>query len=202
MDSPLQAPTAVAAASTVINVGRTTSELASSETAPTVETLDAGVLHVTPDARIAPDSARPTAPPLPARLATSIWLERLAADADRVQVSLGEDGAVRLRTQRQPDGVTVHLQFTDPEMQALASLHADRLREALETHFAEPVRLALPDASSDGAGTNHAGSNGADSPGEGAHTPNAPNSVPSDSAPDAPPHTSAPAADGRREWVG
>ena len=205
--SPIQMPPAVATGFTD-GLGDHEGEPALAEGVPGVETLEAAApLHAAPDARAA-DSARPAPPPLPARLATSVWLEHLTANGDRVQVSLGEDGSVRLRTQRQADGVTVHLQFSDPEMQALAGVHADRLREALETHFAEPVRLALADARSDGAGPNDAGSHGsgahdADGQSGGSRGTRPSDPAPGASGPDDSPLTSArTAADGRREWVG
>ena len=206
--SRLQPPAVIVAAASVPNGQRNLDgELAGPETTPTVETLDAGLAHTLPDARIAPDAVRSTAPP-PARLATSLWMERLTAEADRVQVSLGEDGSVRLRTLRQAEGVTVHLQFSDPEMQALASAHVDRLRDALETHFAEPVRLALADAGSNGAGAHDAGANGAgthDADGRSDGSPPSPTTdlTPVDAPPDGSPHPLArAAADGRREWIG
>ena len=160
------------------------------------------------DARTATpdDGVRPAAPPVPARLAMPVWLERLTPSSERhVQVGLGDDGSVRLQTVRQPDGITVQIQFTDPELQALASVHADRLRAALETHFSEPVRLSLPDGLATDSGTTDSG----------ASDPGFTNSRQSDDGPTSDSrHTRTSGSDsssqtptraplnGRREWVG
>jgi len=72
-----------------------------------------------------------------------------------------------------------------------------RLREVLEAHFAEPVRLALGDASADASGAD-AGQTGADArPGDRGPSGSAP-SGPSPSDRPAP----RPSASGRREWIG
>lgn len=65
---------------------------------------------------------------------------------------LEEGGSVRLQTQSLDEGVVVRIQFSDPELQALAGVHAGRLRDVLEAHLAEPVRLSLPDADSPPSG--------------------------------------------------
>jgi len=134
------------------------------------------------------------------------WLERLTPASERhVQVGLGDDGSVRLQTLRQPDGITVQIHFSDPELQALAGVHVDRLRTALETHFAEPVRLSLSDGLATDSGTTDSG----------ASDPGFANSRQRDAASSS--QTQRPRAsasdlssptparsplDGRREWVG
>ncbi|MEO0557933.1 MAG: hypothetical protein AAF170_07095 [Bacteroidota bacterium] len=157
-----------------------------------------------PDTRTAlPDEAAPrSAAPVPTRLAVPVWLERLTPSGDRhVQVGLGEDGSVRLQTVRQPDGITVQIQFTDPELQALAGVHADRLRAALETHFAEPVRLSLPDGLATDSGTADSGASDSGFTGSRQHDASPTSeSRPSDSESTSPTPTRAPL--GRREWVG
>ena len=91
--------------------------------------------------------------PLPARLETSAWLSEARPGARRsVRVMLEEGGSVRLQTQSLDEGVVVRIQFSDPELQALAGVHAGRLRDVLEAHLAEPVRLSLPDADSPPSG--------------------------------------------------
>ena len=142
---------------------------------------------------------RPTPVPLPARLAVPSWLGKLSATAGQaVQVMLGEDGTVRLQTQREQDGVTVSVRFSDPDLQALAGAHAVRLREVLEAHFTEPVRLSLSDglAADAGASDSHTSdgraSNGA-SPG--ASADGAAVSTTSTAR-------STARASGRREWIG
>ncbi len=163
-----------------------------------------------------PDAAAPVAPtsearapsevrsgpppaPLPARLAVPAWLGKLSAAATQsVQVMLGEDGTVRLQTQREGDGVTVSVRFSDPELHALAGAHAVRLRDVLDAHFAEPVRLSLSDGLAADAGTSDGRHAGDASPkasagprGDSARPPSSPSSAPARAA-----------ASGRREWVG
>ena len=123
------------------------------EGSPDLAALDA---PATPGA--APEtSARAAAPahgPLPARLAAPAWVGRLdAADLD-VRVPLGDDGAVRVQTTREGDGLAVTVRFSDPELQALAASHAPRLREVLEAQLDASVRLSLgeADVGADGRG--------------------------------------------------
>ncbi len=148
-------------------------------------------------------SVRAPAPPLPARLAAPAWIGKLATVAGQaVQVMLGEDGSVRLQTQRDNDGVSVSVHFSDPELQALAGTHAARLRDVLEAHFTAPVRLSLSDGLTADAGASDAqtsgdhASNGSPSGGSSAAT--AASQSPS------PALSSRPTAraDGRREWIG
>ncbi len=141
--------------------------------------------------------------PLPARLAAPAWAERLAAAGGQsVQVALGDDGTVRLQATRDGDAMTVRVQFSDPELQALAGTHAGRLREVLDAHFAEPVRLALGEPAPDTAGG--FGRDGAsDRDGKPATPPPSTSSASrADAALDSPPHDPAPSGSGRREWVG
>ena len=165
----------------------------------------AGPAALALDGRSAPSrTAEPAAPPLPARLAMPAWAARLAdaAGGRSVQVALGDDGSVRLQTVRDGDGLTVSLRFSDPDLQAFAGLHAARLRDALDAHFAEPVRLSLADGSggpSDGSPSNGSGAGGSSGREPGGHTPGrsaAPAGRPSDPAPP------AAAPPGRREWIG
>ncbi len=143
--------------------------------------------------------ARPvSAPPaLPARLAVPAWIgAAVAAGARAVQVALGADGTVRFQAEREADGVTVRLQFSDPDLHALAGAHAARLRDVLEAHFSEPVHLALGDAGAEHAGTDagHAGADRGGSP------------SPSSASAGGPSSSDRPAprsfASGRREWIG
>ena len=155
---------------------------------------------VRPTAPDGPKETTRTAPP--ARLAAPTWLSRLAT-AERsqsVQVALGGgDGTVHLQTRREGEGVSVSLRFSDPELQALASAHVGRLRDALDAHFAEPVRLVLTDG---------ADARGSDARGGAGQPPSRDPSRPSpsgraraaDPAPIATPPR--PSADGRREWIG
>ena len=135
-------------------------EAGPAETPPTAlgstATVDVSAVDGVAEALAARGEARgparaATAADLPARLATATWTRELdpALDAQRVRVALGTDGAVRLDAARQPDGMAVQIHFTDPELQALAGAHVERLRAALEQHFAEPVRLSLSDGTSD-----------------------------------------------------
>ena len=94
--------------------------------------------------------------PLPARLAAPAWIDRVPGAGQEVRVSLGEDGAVRLQTVQDADGVTVSVRFSDPELQALAAAHAPRLRELLESHFEGAVRLSLDSAGPDADAQGHA----------------------------------------------
>jgi hypothetical protein len=141
--------------------------------------------------------------PLPARLASAAWIEALGTAAGRsVQVALGEDGTVRLRTDRDGDGVAVRLHFSDPELQALAGSHAARLREVLAEHFAEPVRLSLGDPSANGGPASDPSGGDARGSGErGGHS--SPQPVRGPSGATASSSTDRPLApDGRREWIG
>ena len=169
---------------------------------PSVAPISPTALHQ-PDARASDDGVRPPAPPVPARLAMPVWLERLPPASERhVQVGLGDDGSVRLRTSRQPDGITVQVHFSDPELQALAGVHADRLRAALETHFAEPVRLSLSDGLASDPGTSDSNSGFADSRQREAAPPSdARRSRPSGGDLSSPTPTQ-PSLNGRHEWVG
>ena len=145
----------------------------------------------------------PPEAPLPARLAAPVWAGRLAAAGGQaVQVALGDDGTVRLQATRDGEAVTVRVQFSDPELQALAGTHAGRLREVLDAHFAEPVRLALGEHAPDTAsGFGHDGAGGRN-PKHAAPAPRPPSASRPDAAPDSVPHDSAPSGPGRREWVG
>lgn len=169
---------------------------------PVLEEPTVGALGLPPLADRGGHTERPVAP-VPARLAVPVWAERLAqASGGRtVRVSLGDDGAVRLQTTTSDDGVTtVHLRFSDPDLQALAGQHAGRLREVLDGHFSDPIRLSL-DADS---GPGDFGSGG--SPGDGAPARRdalAPHSTaPASRAPQT--STLAPTrlGSGQREWVG
>ena len=154
------------------------------------------------DRPTASGSAQEARPAVPARLATSTWTGRLAETAGgrSVQVALGEDGTVRLQTVRDGDGVTVSLRFSDPDLQALAGTHAARLRDVLDAHFDEPVRLSLSDgggAQGDGAGP------GGRQPDHAAGRPARTASPASTaSASPVPARPAATAPSGRREWVG
>ena len=156
-----------------------------------------------PEGASADDGVHSPAPPIPTRLAMPAWLERLTPATDRVQVSLGGDGSVRLQTVRQLDGLTIQLHFSDPELQALAGAHMDRLRTALETHFSEPVRLSLPDGLASSSGGSDFGASDPGSRDSGHRTasplPNGLRAQRSDLSTHTP--TRAP-LDGRREWVG
>ncbi|WP_420456789.1 hypothetical protein [Rubrivirga sp.] len=137
---------------------------------------------------------------LPARLSPSAWLGALGAASGRsVQVALGDDGTVRLRTDHEGDGVTVRLHFSDPELQSLAGAHAGRLRDVLAEHFAEPVQLSLADGSTtgDGAATGD-GSTGSHAGTPGERSGSASSSAALDSSPTSPRSFVA----GRREWIG
>ena len=141
--------------------------------------------------------------PMPARLAAPAWLNALATAGNRrsVRVDLADGGSVRLRTEQEGDAVNVRVQFSDPELQALAGAHAGRLRDLLEAHFAEPVRLHLADGQAQAGGPGADGSPGHDDrPGTGRpagrSAPRAASDAVAPSTPDARP------AAGRREWIG
>lgn len=155
-----------------------------------------------PPPATAPATVRPTArtaevaPALPPRLATPVWLDRLdvlAAAPNHVEVALGEgDGTVRLQTRRDGDQLSVVVRFSDPELGALAGAHARQIAEALEQHFAEPVRLALGDATADGRGRgDQRGDARPEAPSAGSPTASGP-----------PPPDASPRPLGPREWVG
>ena len=166
------------------------------------------------DAQPAPTDVRTSAPEgpkevgrpaPPARLAAPTWISRLATAerAQSVQVALGGgDGTVHLQTQREGEGVSVSLRFSDPELQALASAHVGRLRDALDAHFAEPVRLTLADGT--GTGPDARGSGAQGGAGESAaRDPSRPSPGGRARAADPPARLPRPpAADGRREWIG
>jgi len=195
--------TAVAAASAVAVESRTLALDAELDDTPEADRLDA-VIEATPTPGRAPTAASPAGraeAPVPSRLAVPAWLHALATAADRrgVRVALAEGGSVRLDTARDADAVTVRVQFSDPELQALAGAHASRIRDALETHFAEPVRLQLTDA-----GTQAGGHPGGDRPAERGAPRDASPTDSSAGTPDASTPTSSDArpATGRREWIG
>ncbi|PAP75763.1 hypothetical protein [Rubrivirga marina] len=169
---------------------------------------DAVDLDATPDAAslALPSATASTGraeAPVPPRLAVPAWLHALATPAGRtsVRVALAEGGSVRLDTVREADAVTVRVQFSDPELQALAGAHASRIRDALEAHFSEPVRLQFNDTGA------HAGphSGGEDAADRGARRPSASSgtdgAAPEAASPDPPPPIARTAA-GRREWIG
>ena len=137
--SPTSAATVAAAAPLVAE----TDTPAPDDDAPI--SLDGAPTSTASDAP-ATTASRPTRAALPARLAAPAWLSRLTPEAAQVRVALGEDGAVRLHTRPDGDGVAVTVQFSDPEMQALAAAHAPRLREVLAAHFGADVTLSLGDA--------------------------------------------------------
>ncbi len=131
---------------------------------------------------------------LPARLSPAAWLGALDAAGSRaVQVALGDDGTVRLRTERDGDGVAVRLHFSDPDLQALAGAHADRLRDLLSDHFSEPVHLSFGDGSGAGGGSQGTGDG---APRDRDRDPSASGATPEPSPPSRSP------APGRREWIG
>lgn len=170
------------------------------DSAPAPDLPEAAAPETTPD--VAVPSAQTTAPPpeapgaLPARLAAPVWVNRLdvlAAGQHSVEVALDDgDGTVHLQTRRDGEGLSVVVRFSDPELGALAGVHARQIAEALEAHFAEPVRLAVGDHAADG------GSSGDRTPHDA--RPQTPRTASTEAAPssDAP----APRSLGRREWVG
>ena len=144
------------------------------------------------------------APAVPARLAMPSWASRLAeATGGRsVQVALGDDGSVRLQTIRDADGMTVvNLRFSDPDLQALAGAHAGRLREALDAHFAEPVRLSLGDGSAAGGSFSDTGERAGQAPNSHTLRTSSHTGAPAASRADSG-RTSAAVPSGRREWIG
>ncbi|GAB5537434.1 MAG: hypothetical protein Rubg2KO_36830 [Rubricoccaceae bacterium] len=203
--APLATPPTAGVAAALGTVRSAILEDATAALDPTVLSAEPLAPTVLPAADAPPsgdDGVRPAAPPVPARLSMPVWLERLTPASDRfVQVGLGDDGSVRLHTLRQPDGITVQIHFSDPELQALAGVHADRLRTALETHFAEPVRLSLSNELASDAGSTDSGASD-----PGSRDPSRRNASAQEThspRPDLPSHTpSRSSHEGRREWVG
>ncbi len=198
--TPATAPSAVAAAVPAAVLLAADDETTDAADPTSIDVTDGG-----PD--LAPGSGPSTpagtraVPPgatVPARLSPAAWLGSLdAANGRSVQVALGDDGTVRLRTDREGDGVTVRLMFSDPELQSLAGAHAGRLRDVLAEHFAEPVLLSLPDGSTAGDGA----ATGDGAAGHGTPSERGP-AAPSAAAPDARPSSTRPLVAGRREWIG
>lgn len=180
---PTSAPAPEAAVPGATPTDPVTAEVATIEGAPTL------AAEVASGSR--PTSASAPASAIPARLAVPTWLGPLAsATAQGVEVALAEgDGNVRLQTERGADGLTVVVRFSDPELGALAGLHLRQITDALEAHFAEPVRLSLDQPGADGEGTPSERGRPAGPEAEGAPDP----------PPPATPLSSRPL--GRTEWI-
>ncbi len=205
--SPLAGPLSPSAPATAASAAAMTLAEAMDEAVPEPSDPEVTVPEAGSGAALSSDRSAPAGSTqearaaVPARLAVPAWAERLAEarGGKAVQVALGEDGTVRLQTVRDGDGVTVSLRFSDPDLQTLAGTHAARLRDVLDAHFDEPVRLSLSDgggahdgAHPDGRPADHAG-------GRPSRTPSP---APSASAAPVPAPPTATVRSGRREWVG
>ncbi|WP_412069068.1 hypothetical protein [Rubrivirga sp. IMCC43871] len=141
----------------------------------------------------------------PARLAAPAWGRALDAAGGRaVRLDLPDGGSVRLQAASGADGVAVSVRFSDPDLQALAGAHAAQLREVLDAHFGEPVRLTIADASAasaDGRADGRADGDASGSPGDRPHGGHG-GPGPPDPTSSTPTPSPAPVVTGRYEWFG
>ncbi|MFQ5571127.1 MAG: hypothetical protein ACE5G0_15715 [Rhodothermales bacterium] len=109
-------------------------------------------------------SARATRSSVPQhRAVPAAWLRAVLSNARQMQMTedgwkvlemdLDEgDGTVTIKARREDGRVAVAVGFSDPDLRALASIHADRLQEVLQAEYETAVDFSLFNGDSGNAG--------------------------------------------------